>query len=696
MSEATCEFQTVGVDSPHFESVMRLYRENKKILGFMPRGAFEERATNSKLLACVRESRVMGYLIFRVDLSMKISLDHLCVDSDCRRQGIAKSLVSALRKRTQHCRGIGLLCRRDFGLDVLWKRLGFVATKEVTGRAGQKTFFWREYDRPGLFTDAGDDSEDTRICAVIDANVFFDLIDPTRKEADESQGLEADWIENDLKLQVTQELFNDVDANPDQEEREERRRQIRAFSMVEALHDDFDRINDEIQVLLPAPRNAQTEADYRQLSWAIASSADAFVTRDVELHKLDETIDERYSVRIVRPSELISSIDEVRRRKSYRPRRVKGTAVFSQQKVSTDADALSALICRSDKGEAKNEVRRILNSVFANPDDSECRVVTDAGGAILCAVVAHQKERAVEISMLRLTSSVRKSRLASLLFRSLILQTVEQATSNGNTTIVFKDRITGREFADDLSRHGFIPNGEIWYRLVVPQIRTVESLPSIIDESAVELGDAREVMAIHIDANAENASSVLKTESTLWPLKLRNTCVANFIVPIRASWAEHLFDEGMAKDSLFGADPDLALNPDSVYYRNPRQRILTNEGRILWYVSEDGKRSGTKCIRAVSRLTSVTVAPPKEVFRKFSRFGVFGWGDVVSAVCKESQLVMAAEFTDTELFECSVSHQAAQQILSNHGKDFSFVSPRKISDDIFFQIYEAGFPSRNC
>ena len=43
-----------------------------------------------------------------------------------------------------------------------------------------------------------------------------------------------------------------------------------------------------------------------------------------------------------------------------------------------------------------------------------------------------------------------------------------------------------------------------------------------------------------------------------------------------------------------GAEVELALNPESVYYRSARQRLPQCPGRILWYVSQDahGRRDG--------------------------------------------------------------------------------------------------------
>ena len=95
------------------------------------------------------------------------------------------------------------------------------------------------------------------------------------------------------------------------------------------------------------------------------------------------------------------------------------------------------------------------------------------------------------------------------------------------------------------------------------------------------------------------------------------------MVPIRPGWASDLFDSGLAVRMLWAADSELALNPESVYYRSARNGPSRPFGRLLWYVSQGKKDPETMRVRACSRLADVIVGPAKDLFREFRRLGVY-------------------------------------------------------------------------
>ena len=52
-------------------------------------------------------------------------------------------------------------------------------------------------------------------------------------------------------------------------------------------------------------------------------------------------------------------------------------------------------------------------------------------------------------------------------------------------------------------------------------------------------------------------------------------------------------------------------------------RCSQPHGRILWYVSAPDKQ-----VIAVSHLDEVVINTPKELFRKFKKFGILEWKDL--------------------------------------------------------------------
>ncbi|HRF93561.1 MAG TPA: hypothetical protein PLZ51_00135, partial [Aggregatilineales bacterium] len=88
-----------------------------------------------------------------------------------------------------------LSCRRDYiNPNKLWKKLGFVPQSEKQGRRrsspSELTFWWYDYNQKTLFDVASDD----KYRIVIDANIFFDFINPHNRN-EETLALQADWLQ---------------------------------------------------------------------------------------------------------------------------------------------------------------------------------------------------------------------------------------------------------------------------------------------------------------------------------------------------------------------------------------------------------------------------------------------------------------------------------------------------------------------
>jgi len=188
---------------------------------------------------------------------------------------------------------------------------------------------------------------------------------------------------------------------------------------------------------------------------------------------------------------------------------------------------------------------------------------------------------------------------------------------------------------------------------------------------------------------AKSARSHIEIERFLWPAKIVAGALQSFIVPIRPDWAMHLFDYNMASKTLFGADPRLALN---VYYRASRPYILSAPSRILWYVSQDRKYTESMHIRACSYATEVVAAPPKEMFHRFKRLGIYGWDDIKRIVKGNLEKpVMGFTFSHSELFTRPISWKMLQETLHvKDGKQSQIQSPVRISEECFMELYRIG------
>ena len=145
-------------------------------------------------------------------------------------------------------------------------------------------------------------------------------------------------------------------------------------------------------------------------------------------------------------------------------------------------------------------------------------------------------------------------------------------------------------------------------------------------------------------------------EQAIFPGKITDSLVPNFIIPIKPWWAKDLFDGELAEQVLWGANNILVLRRELVYYRSRMASGgLEAPGRILWYVSQDKgfKKANVtlSAIRACSYIDEIIIDTPKSLYKKFKRLGIYEFDDLVAVSKGQDKELMAIRFSNTELFK---------------------------------------------
>jgi ribosomal protein S18 acetylase RimI-like enzyme/predicted nucleic acid-binding protein len=695
--EARKEFKIEAIyrNSPLLASVKALWRSNAKTLGFFPEGAFNQYAEQHTILVATSPNdQCAGYLLYRVSMN-HVVIVHLCIGSDYRRLGIAGILVNDLIEKTRHLLGIKLSCRRDFPATALWPRLGFHARSEKVGRSKdgkELTTWWLSYGHPDLFTTALDQSE-SRLRVVIDANVFFDLgeiTDEPDAKTVESKSLVADWLETYLDIWITDEIFNEINRNNNKTEREHRRSFAHEFSQVSYKKENSDQIYDNLRPLFKTNLSEEDDSDLRQLSKTIASGTRFFVTRDSELLRMAEKIGQTFEVTLVRPADLIVQLDELRRGVEYEPARLAGTQLSTRLVQSSQEQLLTDHFQNSHHQETRAQFQSKLRRFMSQPDRYQSFVIWDSQNNPLGLMVHDMiKEYQLDIPLLRFG----RSKHAMTLARHLVRRSILKASQQEKSFTVFSDLVPESVITTTLGELGFVLTKNGWLKVNLPVAATVSQIGSQLlnlgkqhnYEYCSELGRvlARENVAADVQLMAEY-------EHRLWPTKFVDAAIPTFIVPIQPQWAQHLFDENLANQNLFGAREDLALNHEAIYYRSSRRSGLVAPGRILWYVSlGTGKYQGVGGIRACSRLDEVIIGKPKELFSRFRRLGIYEWQDVYKTAKKNVDCdIMALRFSDTALLPQSIPLHQIQQVLN---QKVTMISPVRIPVEAFAKLCGTSF-----
>jgi len=679
----------INKDPDSLNSVINLWRPHSKTLGFFPEGAFQEYALKKQILVALnQENTICGYVLYRIS-KQKVSITHLCIDDACRNTGLARLLLDRLRIETEGLKGIGLYCRRDYSVSTLWPKLGFVPLGEKKGRGKKQetlTYWWHDYRSPNLFTEIIESELKEKIAIAIDANVFYDLDDNNlASESIESKALNADWFKGETAICVTDEIYTEINRRDNEEERNYQRARATSFNCLETNQSHVNEIVSDLSSFLKKPRKEQDYSDRRQLAHAISANADFFITRDDYLLKQADFIYEKYNLNIKRPAEIILEVDYLYDEISYRPARLAGTLGVFRLVTKDEIDLITEEFCLEKNGEKKNVLQKKLATILAQTDKNRVYVAEDKEGLPLAVIaMSISNENSTYVPFARVKEGV----LSTTLARYLLVWLVREVSDNNYHTIIFSDECVQSVFISALKEEGFIKSEEIWSRLVVNAPIELNELERAIPEHAA----SEKIMKVIEDAReSKEKYSYSELEHLIWPGKILDNDIPCFIVPIKPWWARDLFDEHLANQDLFGADLNLAIQNEGVYYYSVRGAKTTAPARILWYVSQDKKFPGSSAIRACSILKEVTIDTPKALFKKYRRLGVYKWEDVLSTADNDcNNKLVALHFGKTELFHDPITWQNMQELLDGLPINKSIITATPVPAEVFIKIYRLG------
>ena len=673
------------------DAVIQLGKANRATLGFLPDGAFEDHARKNRILVAVEDGRLKGYVLYRVSRE-KATVVHLCVGTGCRGEGVARALVSELFDVTADLRGIGLQCRQDYEANAVWPKLGFYHVSSRPGRSQEGhplALWWFDHGKTDLFSMI----DDGRLDVVIDANVFYDIIDSEggRPDAGESLALVADWLEPHLRLMISPEIYNEADRNPTSEGTERTKSAARSYPALTYSGRAFQEAQKKARQIVP-PREASRErdlSDLNHLASAAAANKPLFVTRDGRLLDHADEIEAELGLSVLRPVELILHLDDLHGSAGPEPVWLSGSKLEVVSVRDYDEDALSEAFYSTGRGEKKGAFLRHIRLFLTAPNRFQTEVVTGDGEALALIVVDRSEEGTLRIPMLRVSTHPGASAVA----QSLLFQAVRKAVAEDRPFVVLDEQLLSTQISDWLSKWGFAEDGDRYVKLAIPLASDRSGVLDRLGELAETGRHPYVVETISValrNAHPAEQGILGDVERLLWPCKLLDEDIPTFIVAIKPFWALNLFDERLADQTLFGAPRELALSREGVYYRakHPDPNLCT-PGRILWYVSSRSKQfPEAGAIRACSVIDRVDIGTPGALYKRYARLGTYKWDDVFKVAKRDrNKEIMAIQFSDTELFDRPVLRERLGDILPENVSRANLVSPVRVSSGVFETIY---------
>lgn len=689
---------SVECDTSLLERVIGLHRRNSVRLGQFPVGAFEECATEDRIIAAVAKSgELVGYLLFHCTKRRAVIV-HFCIDKSYRSIGssvrIGEALFSEFLSRTKdHTNkmlGASVSCRSDYGLQGVWRHLGFHCTRVLPAKKPGHSLegWWYDFGRDSLFTYAAKPE-----LVALDANVFFDILNPDAEHHIESYPLLDDWLASKFSCAITPELFEELERANDNP-----RKQLeldKANELLVVTGSSFNTSYDQINLLLGTPSSESAKSDQRQLAHAVAGDATYFVTRDTHLLNNHKSLFHKFALRTVHPSELIRKFDEDARPEAYKPFKLDGSDIDIRLVAHSELNAVVRRFLNYPAGERKGNLRDYLARAMSDASRYTAELVESSSGDIIGLIVTESCSSSTNsIRILRVSTG----KLNTTLVWHLLWRGVQTTVESGARVLRFCDIYASEAIGNALADIGFVYCGSTWQKLIPRSAMTCHEIKSELEYLVeAELCPKAILNDVHWDLDRFSDETVgaetRQLERQIWPAMLKGRSIENFIVAIEPEWAQRLFDCKAGADNLFGSEANLLLRFENAYYRSCRQRLPLPLSRILWYIkgSKDGFRS--KCILASSLVNKVVCSTPETLIRSFADFGVYEYKDLKAIKSSSAGCILAFTFSHTLLLPRPIQYQDAVELLRSRSVPINnFQSPLKLDENTWLDLYSMGFP----
>lgn len=657
--------EAVSPGSPHYQRVIELGNANSATLGFLPYEAIKQAADEGRVLAFVEDGEVKGYALFgkRVRTG-DISLTHLCVDKDQRGQGIARELVEGIIEGNPHRAGIRLSCRKDYAANDMWPELGFTRWGEKPGRsrAGHLLVtWWRPITAHTLFEDQ--DHEDARLLVAIDTNILLDILEERGFPA--SRALTADWVAEVAELAVTAQSRSELS---DQRSRSESiESSLGEFGTLEPSPEAW---HAELEALQQSPfANRIGASDLRVVAQAATSDATYLVTRDEDLLKQGNHIEQLNGLSLIGPDDFLLRLQALGGEHSHQTRVIaaSGMSVTPVSKIPTNA--VLAAFCDHQVGERPAELRQRLSMATAHGGRIE--QMTNSSGDPLVLGAMYREQSRVTVTALRSASGQQSYSAARQMIHHLRIIVAR----DGSADLVIEDQ-TQPSVKRALRDEGFRSVGSTW--------------KAVVQTGMFGPGDALPQELSQIGWGRLNSNLIREYERYAWPSKVFSGAVTSYCVPIKPEYARVLLGYEEPQARLFELHLRAAAARDNTYYMTPRQS-LEAPARIIWWVSGGGAFGG---VRAMSWLDAFDTGDPRGLYRKYRDRGVLDKRQVLDSAKpygKDSHATATALlFSQTEIFHEPIPIGRARELCPAMTTDSFFITTRQIDEASVQAFYEEG------
>lgn len=316
------------------DEICTLADTEKKALGFIPRGAYPQFATQKRVVVALGEhSEIAGYSIFG-GTSLQAKIIQTYVKPGYRRGGLAKALVGEVIARAEKIGCLSIKAEVASDLEYanrFYEHCGFAKFGEKEGgKTTKRTLITRvkELNTPSLLDVFKQGMGSTNVSAIpisvlaetplylIDLNVLFDAAG-NRRNGEAANRVISAAFENEIRIAIAEEFIEELERNEPDEKLNQGLSLSRAFPRLpQPNKESFQKHH---QVLGPrifphrfenGKLTLQDLSDLRHLTTAIEQGAHGFVTSDRKILAQSEWLKRYYGLDVISPAMLGGSPSE--------------------------------------------------------------------------------------------------------------------------------------------------------------------------------------------------------------------------------------------------------------------------------------------------------------------------------------------------------------------------------------------------
>jgi len=210
--------------------------------------------------------------------------------------------------------------------------LGFIYAGEKPAKSKNKilTHWWLDYGKLNLFSNRDLQVTESSLCAILDLAIFQELCLSTAESNPEVFSLLADWLQSEITLCLTDEVFLQINSIEDSLKRKKLYNFALTFSKLD--YDNIETLSDSVISFCQEYNLALDRFSRLHLIKTIASPAQIFITQNKSLLDIEDKIYDRFGLSLKTPTEIITQIDELNDRPNYQPVKLADKSVYYGQR----------------------------------------------------------------------------------------------------------------------------------------------------------------------------------------------------------------------------------------------------------------------------------------------------------------------------------------------------------------------------